>query len=118
MMMTEFPRWLLCRFCRPEHIDISSPRPQWTVVSPITVRGTGMAGQHNQLRVQVRDGAGAVIGSGIATVQGLLGDRGPFVGVIPYSAGARGQVGSIEVFDTSPTTGAVTHLASVAVQLG
>lgn len=110
--------WLVCRFCPTEHIQITSPRPEWTVVSPVTVRGNGLSSQHNQLRVQVRDGAGAVIGSGIATVDGLLDHRGPFLGVVPYSVSGRGQTGSVEVFDTSPRTGAVTHLTSVDVQLG
>ena len=117
-MVMGIPSWLLCRFCPTERIQITSPRPQWTVVSPVTVRGNGLSSQHNQLRVQVRDGAGAIIGSAVVTISGLLGSHGAYLGTVSYSNAARGQNGTIEVFDTSPNTGAITHLSSVDVQLG
>lgn len=117
-MIFGLPGSLFCRLCPTEQIQITSPRPEWTIVSPVTVRGNGLSSQHNQLRAQVRDASGAVIGSGIVTVSGLLGGRGPFLGTVPYSVSARGQNGTVEVFDTSPRTGAVTHLTSVDVQLG
>lgn len=116
--MFGLPGSLFCRLCPAEHIQITSPRPEWTVVSPVTIRGNGLANQNNQLRAQVRDASGAVIGSGIVNLSGLLGGRGSFSGTLSYSAAARGQTGTIEVFDTSPRTGAITHLTSVDVQLG
>ena len=117
-MIFGLPGSLFCRLCPAERIQITSPKHEWTVVSPVSIRGNGLASQRNQLRAQVRDASGAVIGSGLVTVSGLFGGRGSFLGTVSYSAAARGQTGTIEVFDTSPRNGAVTHLTSVDVQLG
>lgn len=102
--------------CRPERIEITSPPPNSTVTSPIAVAGRGLATQHNQLTVEVRDESNAVIGSGPAPVTGPLGQRGPFSAVVSFAPPTPGTVGFVQVFDTSPATGAVTHLASVLVR--
>jgi hypothetical protein len=106
-------RW--CR-CNRERIEITAPAANVTVASPLSVSGVGQATQHNQLSVEVRDQMNAVVGSGPATVTGALGQRGPFSAVVSFPAQPAGSVGVVQVFDTSPATGAVTHLASVLVR--
>jgi len=79
------------------------------------VTGWGRATQHNMLAVEVRDSANAVIGSGSASVSGALGQPGPFTGTVTFAPAMPGTPGVIQVYDSSPATGAVTHLASVLV---
>lgn len=110
--------WFLCRLCPGrERIHIGMPAAGSTVSSPVTVSGMGQATQHNQLGVRVRDQAGTEIGTGNVTVTGALGARGPFSGNVPYMLTGGTQPGRIEVYDTSPRDGNVTHLASVEVYL-
>lgn len=107
--------WLCSLFgCDTEVITISSPAGG-SVTSPVTVTGYGRATQHNQLSVEVRDSSNVVIGTGTAAVTGMLGQRGPFSATVAFTPTASGSPGHIQVFDTSPATGAVTHLASVLV---
>jgi hypothetical protein len=107
----------LCRLfgCDTERISISAPLASSVVSSPVTVTGWGRATQHNMLAVEVRDSANAVIGSGSASVNGALGQPGPFTGTLTFTPVAPGTPGFIQVYDSSPATGAVTHLASVMV---
>lgn len=107
----------LCRFlgCTPERITISAPALGATVGSPLTVSGWGSATQHNQLAIEVRDASNAVIGSGTASVTAALGQAGSFTGVVTFSPTTPGTPGFVQVFDTSPATGATTHLAAVLV---
>lgn len=108
--------WLCALFgCDTEVITISSPAGGSSVTSPVTVTGFGRATQHNQLSVEVRDSSNVVIGSGTAAVIGALGQRGPLSATVSFTPTAAGSPGHIQVFDTSPATGAVTHLASVLV---
>lgn len=113
LMRRRFPRlWP----CRPELIEITAPASNSTVTSPLTLSGRGRATQHNQLAVEVRDESNAVIGTGSASITGALGQSGPFTAVVSFSAPTPGSVGFVQVFDSSPATGAVTHLASVLVR--
>ena len=107
----------LCRLlgCDTEIIMIAQPVVGFTISSPVTVSGWGRATQHNQLSVEVRDSANAVVGSGAANVTGALGQPGPFTGIVTFAPGAGGTPGFIVVCDASPATGTVTHLASVRV---
>lgn len=111
-----FVGWL-CRWCPRERIDIAAPISGATVVSPVTVSGDGIASQHNQLAVRVRDQAGNDIGTASASITGALGARGPFTAAVSYALGGPAQPGRIEVFDTSPRDGNLVHLSSVEVQL-
>ncbi len=85
-------------------------------VSPVTVSGIGQATQHNQLSVEVRDASNMVIGSGTAAVTGPLGQRGPFSTSVTFSPTTPGSPGFVQVFDSSPATGSVTHLASALIR--
>lgn len=107
----------LCRWlgCVEERITIATPAAGTPITSPLTVSGRGSATQHNQLSIEVRDASNVVIGSGTAAVTGPLGQPGPFTGTVTFLAGAPGSPAHVQVFDTSPATGAVTHLASVLV---
>jgi hypothetical protein len=110
--------WLACRFCPGrERIQIGAPSLLAMVTSPITVSGAGQAVQHNQLGLRVRDQAGTEIGTGIASVSGTLGARGPFSGTVSYTLSGGSQPGRVEVYDTSPRDGNLVHLSSVEVTL-
>ena len=101
--------------CTLERITISTPGAGSVVTSPLTVAGWGSATQHNQLSIEVRDASNVVIGSGTASVTGALGQPGSFGGSVTFSPTTPGSPGFIQVFDTSPATGATTHLAAVMV---
>lgn len=85
------------------------------ITSPVSVSGWGQATQHNQLVIEVRDSSNALLGSGTAAVSGALGQPGPFSGLATFSPATPGSPGHVQVYDTSPATGATTHLASVLV---
>lgn len=108
----------VCRLfgCREELITISGPVNGATVTSPLTVTGRGRAAQHNQLAVEVRDSSNVVVGSGPASISGPLGQAGPYSASITFTPGAAGTPAVIQVFDTSPATGSIIHLASVMVR--
>ncbi len=110
-------RWRLCGWfgCDTERISITSPASGTPVTSPILVSGVGRATQHNQLAIEVRDASNTVIGSGVANVNAALGQRGPFSASVTFAGGMPGSPGTVQVFDSSPATGAITHLASVLV---
>ena len=110
-------RSLLCRLlgCSSEIITISAPTAGAIISSPVTVSGWGRATQHNQLAVEVRDSGNAVVGSGTANVSGALGQPGPFTGTVSFAPGTPSTPGFILVYDSSPATGSLTHLASVRV---
>ena len=101
----------------PERLQITSPTALSMVSSPISVTGVGQAVQHNELGLRVRDESGAEIGTGVASVSGALGARGPFSGSITYVLGGPSQPGRLEVFDTSPRDGGLIHLSSVELTL-
>jgi hypothetical protein len=107
----------ICQFlgCTPERITISTPGAAAVVTSPLTVSGWGSATQHNQLSIEVRDASNMVIGNGTASVTGALGQPGTYSGAVTFSPATPGSPGFIQVFDTSPATGATTHLAAVMV---
>ncbi len=110
-------RWL-CRLlgCPEEVIQITAPASGGAIASPVTVTGRGRATQHNQLAVEVRDSSNAVVGSGTASISASLGQPGPFTATITFTPAAAGTPGVVQVFDTSPATGSITHLASVLVR--
>lgn len=108
----------LCRLfgCDTEVIRIATPVAGATVTSPLTVTGWGRATQHNQLTIEVRDSSNAVVGASTASVTASVGQPGPFSGTVTFAAGASGSPAHVQVFDSSPATGAITHLASVLVR--
>lgn len=108
----------LCRLigCSHELIRITTPAVGAPISSPVSVSGVGQAAQHNQLFIEVRDASNTVLGSCPAPITGPLGQRGPFSASITFSPSSTGSPGHIQVYDTSPATGAVTHLASVLVR--
>jgi len=104
--------------CPPaERLQINAPTSLSMISSPITVTGVGQAAQHNELGLRVRDESGAEIGTGVASVSGPLGSRGPFSGTVAYTLGGPSQPGRVEVYDTSPRDGGLIHLSSVEVTL-
>jgi hypothetical protein len=113
-----FLRSWLCRLlgCGEELISISTPSSGSTITSPVTVSGSGRATQHNQLSVEIRDESNNVVGSGTATISGPLGQRGPFSANITFTPSASGAPGFVQVFDTSPANGSITHLAAVLIR--
>ncbi|MDP8959822.1 MAG: Gmad2 immunoglobulin-like domain-containing protein [Actinomycetota bacterium] len=111
-------KWFAGQISPPrERIHIESPGELDLVTSPVQVSGTGHAAQHNALGVRIRDENGTEIGSGSVTVGGPLGQQGPFSGSVAYTLAGPAQRGRIEVLDTSPRDGQVTHLSSVEVTL-
>ena len=108
----------LCRWFCPsdEIIAISSPPNGATIHSPVTVSGRGRATQHNQLTIEIRDSSNTVIGSGSAFVSAPLGQHGPYSSSVSFVGGVTGTPGTIQVFDSSPATGALSHLASVLIR--
>ncbi|MEZ4554373.1 MAG: Gmad2 immunoglobulin-like domain-containing protein [Dehalococcoidia bacterium] len=113
--------WLrgwLCRLlgCPGERIVISTPTSGATISSPVSVTGMGQATQHNQLSVEVRDASNTVIGTGTASVTAPLGQRGPFSASVTFTPTTPGSPGFVQVYDSSPATGSVTHLAAVLVR--
>lgn len=110
-------KWLLNRLCTQEQIRIDAPAAQAMITSPLTVSGVGRATQHNTLGVRIREAGGAEVGSGTLSVSAALGLRGPFTGTVSYTSPGSSQAGRVEVYDTSPRDGNVTHLSSVEVTL-
>ncbi|MFN8584460.1 MAG: Gmad2 immunoglobulin-like domain-containing protein [Dehalococcoidia bacterium] len=113
--------WLrawLCRLlgCPEERIIITTPAAGVTISSPVSVSGVGQATQHNQLAVEVRDASNTVIGMGTASVSAPLGQRGPFSASVTFTPTTPGSPGFVQVYDTSPATGSVTHLAAVLIR--
>lgn len=113
--------WLrawLCRLlgCAQEQITIHTPTSGTTIASPVSLTGFGRATQHNQLSVEVRDASNTVIGSGTAAVTGPLGQPGPFSASVAFTPTTPGSPGFLQVYDSSPATGSVTHLASVLIR--
>ena len=108
----------LCRLlgCTQEQIIIQTPVAGATISSPVSVTGFGRATQHNQLFVEVRDASHMVIGSGPAAVTGPLGQPGPFSASITFSPTSAGLPGFVQVYDSSPATGSITHLASMLIR--
>ena len=113
-----FLRAWFCRLlgCPEERISSTTPNSGTVILSPVTVTGVGRATQNNELSVEVRNEANAVVGSGTASVTGPLGQRGPFTGTVTFTPGTLASPGFIQVFDTSPATGSVTHLGSVLIR--
>lgn len=107
----------LCRWlgCNSERITIATPAASAQISSPLSITGWGRATQHNQLGVEVRDSSNVVIGSGTASISAALGQPGPFNATVSFTPAAAGTPGVVQVFDSSPATGAITHLASAFV---
>ena len=99
-----------------EAIVISSPAPNSTISSPVTITGYGAAFE-NTLAVNVVDETGTLIGTGYVMVDADVGQYGPFTGVVNYTAPGSAQVGRVQVFSVSPRDGAIEHLSSVNVKL-
>jgi len=99
-----------------EAIVITSPAPDATITSPVTITGFG-SGFENTLAVNILDGSGSVIGEGYVMVDAEVGQYGPFTGTVSYTAPSSTQLGRVQVFSISPRDGAIEHLASVSVTL-
>lgn len=115
--MGSLKAWL-CKLlgCTQEQIIIYTPAAGATITSPVAITGFGRATQHNQLAVEVRDSSNVVIGSGPAPVTGPLGQPGPFAASIAFTPSTPSSPGFIQVYDSSPATGSITHLASVLIR--
>ncbi len=118
MALVALFRSRLCRLlgCDTEVIRIATPVSGASVTSPLVVTGWGRATQHNQLTIEVRDASNTVVGTSTAAVTSALGQPGPLSGTVSFTPGASGSPGHVQVFDSSPATGAITHLASVLIR--
>lgn len=88
-----------------------------SIVSPVTISGASDPTFENNLFVQILDEGGSVIGTGNATIQADIGQRGPFAGTVEFTAPAAPAHGRIVVSSSSARDGHLIHLSSVEVQL-
>jgi len=99
-----------------EAIVIDGPAPRIDVSSPITVTGWASSFD-NTLGVDVLDEVGSVIGQGYVIIDAEFGEYGPFTGAIVFTPPVSAQIGRIQVYNISPSDGAIAHLHSVLVNL-
>jgi hypothetical protein len=100
-----------------EVIQISTPRPNAQVTSPVTVAGYGGPAFEATLVIEVAGQDGQTVGRGTAMLQvDEMSQRGPFETRVEFDV-ADTQPGRISVFIVSPRDGGVEHLASVNVTL-
>ncbi len=102
--------------CPCEAIIISSPLPDATITSPITVTGVA-AGFEQTVVVTVLDGSAGEIGRAYGRIEGEFGQRGVFTATVTFTPPFNSQPGRIQVWNVSPRDGAIEHLNSVAVNV-
>jgi hypothetical protein len=100
-----------------EAILITSPQPGQGARGTLRIEGMSDPALASQLNVVVRDAKGTVIGTARPTTQGPADQRSAFVAEVPIPADVARQTGRIQVYAVSPGNNAVTHLASVEVEL-
>ncbi|MFN8474216.1 MAG: LysM peptidoglycan-binding domain-containing protein [Anaerolineae bacterium] len=98
-------------------ITITSPAAYAVVRSPVTVTGRGRASFEQTLGLRVFDVSNRLVGQGSATVQGELGQVGPFRGTVAFTVPPGTQLGHIEVVDVSAADGSIIARATQPVWL-
>jgi immunoglobulin-like protein involved in spore germination len=102
---------------RTSNIEVTSPRPQQAIRSPVRVRGRASAFE-GTVQVEVREnrtGKDPTIGSGVVTGSGD-GDLGPFEGTVYFDFEA-GGAGWVVFLTTSEANGQVLEATMVPVHL-
>jgi len=100
-----------------ETILIFSPGPGSQITGPVTVSGISNPTFENNLVMQVIGEDGSVLGTGNATIQADIGQRGLFEGMVEFTPPAQPRPGRIIVYDSSARDGHIVHLASVEVMV-
>jgi hypothetical protein len=100
-----------------EGILIISPQPGQGARGTLRIEGLSDLALAQQLNVVVRDAAGTVIGAARPATQAPADQRSSFAAEVAIPAEIAPQAGRVQVYAVSPGNNAVTHLASVEVEL-
>ncbi|MBI2863226.1 MAG: Gmad2 immunoglobulin-like domain-containing protein [Chloroflexi bacterium] len=97
-------------------IVVAAPLAGQVVKSPVRVSGTAQVFE-GTVSVAVKDGAGKVLGKGLATASAGAPSRGTFSADIAFTQPATSQAGTVEVYSESPKDGSVRDLVAIRVTL-
>jgi hypothetical protein len=100
-----------------EAILITSPQPGQGVRGTLRIEGVSDPALAQQLNVVVRDAKGTVMSSTRPVVQPQSGQRSAFSADVAVPADTPRQTGRVQIYAVSASNNAVTHLASVEVEL-
>jgi hypothetical protein len=100
-----------------ETILITLPPPGQGARGTLRIEGLTDPALAAQLNVVVRDAAGTVIGAARPTTAAPADQRSAFTAEVAIPAEVAPQAGRVQVYAVSPSNNAVTHLASVEVEL-
>ena len=100
-----------------EAILITMPPPGQGARGTLRIEGVSDPALAQQLNVVVRDAQGTVIATSRPTSQASADQRSAFVAEVAIPADVAQQTGRVQVYAVSPSSNAVTHLASVEVEL-
>lgn len=100
-----------------EAILITSPQPGQGARGTLKIEGLSDPALAQHLNVVVRDAQGTVIGAARSAAPGPAEQRSAFSAEVTIPAEVARQTGRVQVYAVSPTNNAVTHLASVEVEL-
>ena len=100
-----------------ETILITAPLPGQGARGTLRIEGLSDPALAQQLNVVVRDAQGTVIGTTRPTSQASSDQRSAFVAEVAIPVGVAQQTGRVQVYAIAPSNNAVTHLASVEVEL-
>jgi hypothetical protein len=100
-----------------EGILITSPQPGQGARGTLRIEGLSDPALAQQLNIVVRDAAGTVIGAARPTTQAPAEQRSAFVAEVAIPAETARQTGRVQVYAVASDNNAVTHLASVEVEL-
>jgi hypothetical protein len=100
-----------------EAILITLPPPGQGARGTLRIEGLSDPALAQQLNVVVRDAQGTVIGTTRPTSQPSADQRSAFVAEVAIPAEIAQQTGRVQVYASAPGSNAVTHLASIEVEL-
>lgn len=93
------------------NIKVSQPLPLQTVSSPLAVRGEARVFENN-VEYRLTESDGTVLAEGFATAQAPdIGQFGPFEATIGFNTET--EVGTLEVFSTSPKDGSEINKVTI-----
>jgi Immunoglobulin-like domain of bacterial spore germination len=99
-----------------EAILILEPGPGSRVTSPLHVAGEANSVFEQTLGIRIVQDDGTVLAIGPVFIESELGQRGPFSVDVPFEVTGERQA-AVQVFESSPRDGGITHLASVGLIL-
>jgi hypothetical protein len=94
-----------------------SPQPGQGARGTLRIEGLSDPALAQQLNVVVRDAQGTVIGTARPTTAAPAEQRSAFSAEVAIPADVARQTGRVQVYAVAPGNNAVTHLASVEVEL-